>query len=608
MALPARAFPAGARFLVGFDEMPAPGVEWPGASVLAREEGARFMLVDARDAGAFAAAVRANARVRYIELDAQDAMRALWTPNDPSYPAQYALPQARAPAAWDLTRGSSAVKVAVLDSGIDAGHPDLTNDLAGTDMTGSGSTADGCGHGTHVAGILGATADNGRGVAGVAQVTILPVKVLGARCSGSFSNIARGITWSVDQGAHIISMSLGCTGCSSQAINDAVAYATSKGVLVLAASGNAGPCTSCVAFPATLPDVVAVGCTTSAQAVCQYSSRGPQVALSAPGDAILSTLTGGRYGKMSGTSMSTPLAAGVAALVLSNEPSLGRAALRERLLSTARDAGAAGRDTGFGHGIVDASAALGAATPTDPVARFVARASGLAVSVDGSASSDADGSIAAWSWDWGDGSARGAGRLASHSYPAGGTYRITLTVTDDDGRTAQATQTLAVTAPAAVGYAEDFDDGAAQGWTLTGLWHVDSACSGGASPPSSLQYNRAATCTYGTGGRTTGTATLAIDTSAMADPTLTFDHRYVVERTTASYDRMQVQASRDGGATWTVILSRDSRSAAQPTWSEASLDLSAYRGSATRVRFAFDSVDGAYNGYAGWSVDNVRIT
>jgi serine protease len=457
---------ASTDYLVGFAHgavAKAKAGRYHGEEVLRTDDALGFAVVRvAGDRASFEAAARADADVRYVREDTPDAFQAQATPNDPYYAQQYGWKAMNAPAAWNVTWGSASVVVAVLDTGVDHTHPDLAGPrlLQGWNfVANSPDTSDACGHGTHVAGILGATTNNGAGVAGEAQVTILPVKVMDkdpttGSCSGPFSAVASGIRYAVDNGARVVSMSLGCSGCYDQATEDAIAYATQHNVLLVAAAGNAGPCTNCVVWPASDPSVVAVACTTNGDGACSYSSSGPQVELAAPGDNIYSTVPGGYYMIMSGTSMSTPAVAGAAALAFSVNPSLTGAQVRSLLDSTARDLGPAGLDPTFGYGIVDDGALVQAALATPaappanqpPVASFSWSASGLTVSVNAGASYDPDGSVASYAWSWGDGTT-GSGVTASHAYAAAGSYAVQLTVTDNAGASSATTQTVTVTAP-----------------------------------------------------------------------------------------------------------------------------------------------------------------
>lgn len=258
-----------------------------------------------------------------------------------------------APAAWTTTRGRG-VRVAVLDTGIDATHPDLRDGIAGTkDFTGGGSgAADVQGHGTHCAGVIGARA-NGFGVVGVApECSILAGKVLGDDGSGSTRGIADGIDWAVAQKADVISLSLGGPADAAD-IRGAVGRAVAAGVIVVAAAGNDGP-GGAVGYPGGLADAVCVGAVDQAKRVAGFSSRGPALYVGAPGVNVLSTYPGSRLATMSGTSMATPHVAGLAALWVAANPQVSRAgrpaAFKAALKAACEDIPPPGRDaqTGFG--------------------------------------------------------------------------------------------------------------------------------------------------------------------------------------------------------------------------------------------------------------------
>ncbi len=257
------------------------------------------------------------------------------TPNDPRYRDEWGLPRIGAPTAWDRVPGGAGVRVAVLDTGI-ANHPDLSGRvILAQDFTGSpyGST-DRHGHGTHVAGTVAANANNGVGVVGVAySASLLNAKVLGDSGSGSFSSVANGIVWAADNGAKVISMSLGANLDCPGVIQDAVSYAWSRGAVIVAAAGNDGM--NDAHTPANCANVVPVGAVNSNDGRPAFSNYGPAVPISAPGDVILSTSKDGDYVAMSGTSMSTPHAAGVAALIWASSYGTGNQAVVNRLFSTA---------------------------------------------------------------------------------------------------------------------------------------------------------------------------------------------------------------------------------------------------------------------------------
>ncbi|HEY9721523.1 MAG TPA: S8 family peptidase [Oscillatoriaceae cyanobacterium] len=294
------------------------------------------------------------------------------TPNDPMYARQYALKRLEAPAAWDITRGDPKVKIAIVDTGCDTGHPDLRDQIVGSfnsigwrGALGVGSVRDDNGHGTHCAGIAAAEGNNDEGISGIAPgCKLLVVKALDTQGTGSASDIARGVNWAADHGASVISLSMGTTQDSS-VMREAVAHALQKGVVVVAAMGNEGQ--TLRNYPAAYPGVIAVGATDQSDQVASFSTRGDWISVSAPGVSILSTtptypvtLTqeahlAASYGTMSGTSMATPLVAGVAALVRSAHPNWTPAQVKQDLENTAVGSGFSSAE---GHGRVDALAAL----------------------------------------------------------------------------------------------------------------------------------------------------------------------------------------------------------------------------------------------------------
>ncbi|GAA3302724.1 VCBS repeat-containing protein [Dactylosporangium vinaceum] len=296
--------------------------------------------------------------------------RASTTPNDPGYTegAQDYLNTVRLPQAWDRTTGSADQIIAVVDSGVDGQHPDLTgrvlagyNAITGTTIA-AGANSDDYGHGTMVAGIAAARTDNLEGVAGVAwNSRILPVKVLNASGEGYDSSIAAGIVWAADHGAKVVNLSLGGPG-DSAVVHDAVIYATNKGALVVASAGNDGDAGNATNYPAAFPEVLAVAATDGAGKVTDFSTYGDWVDVAAPGFDIVSTgLPDGdvEYYIGAGTSFAAPIVSGVAALMRSTNPALTPAQLMATIKGTARDAGPRGLDPYYGAGVLDAYAAVG---------------------------------------------------------------------------------------------------------------------------------------------------------------------------------------------------------------------------------------------------------
>ena len=271
-------------------------------------------------------------------------------PNDPDYAKlQWAPQKVQADLAWPLWKSRTPTVIAVLDTGIDLNHPDLENklfrDSAGTVIgydfiNGEIYPKDDHGHGTHCAGIAAAQINNKIGMAGIAgwnadlsgsdsnDTKIMPIKVLDAKGSGSVLAIAKGITFAVENGAKVISMSLGSTETSTT-LTEAINYAWSKGCVLVAAAGNSG--VSAKAYPAASPNVISVAATDSTDTLASFSNYGSWVLCAAPGVKIYSTYPGG-YNTLSGTSMAAPLVAGEVALLASHAPDLSNAALKAFVL------------------------------------------------------------------------------------------------------------------------------------------------------------------------------------------------------------------------------------------------------------------------------------
>jgi serine protease len=306
-----------------------------------------------------------DARVEHAEPMA--LYRATFVPDDPLYASkQWHLERVGAEDAWNYTCGQG-VTVAVIDTGVacfDKGPFTRGTDLAGTRCQGgwnfvddSAAAADDHGHGTHVAGTIAQTTDNGMGTAGLAFcATLMPVKVLSKQGFGSLANVAEGIRFAADNGAQVINMSLGGPS-KSRILEDAVNHALSKGVVVVAAAGNSG---RSVGYPAAYPGVIAVSATDDKDQIAWFSSRGPQVAIAAPGVAVTqqTVCNGGKdkceiFGTFNGTSMASPHVAGVAAMI----ESMGVTdadAVRGALSASARPKGNANL---YGAGILDAGSA-----------------------------------------------------------------------------------------------------------------------------------------------------------------------------------------------------------------------------------------------------------
>ncbi|MEO0009848.1 MAG: S8 family peptidase [candidate division WOR-3 bacterium] len=333
-----------------------------GARMLLIDTNARFLVItiDSSQGRLVQPALSQFRGIRYVEPDYP--ARILNIPNDP----QFLLRQwdkwiMYADLAWDVVTGGT-LKVAVVDNGVDYTHPDLaanfrTGELGydflnnDNDPKPDNPGIENAFHGTHVAGIIAAVRDNLIGVAGWAQIQLLAVRVLNDSGSGNLSDVARGIRWAVDNGARIINMSLGGDAASTVLI-EACQYAASRGVLLIAASGNDGRST--ITYPARLSECVAVGATNENSELAWFSNYGPEQELVAPGTSIFSTTLGGSYAEASGTSMAAPEVSGVAALLLALDPGLSANDARSILAVSAIDMGSAGRDSRFGYGLVNA--------------------------------------------------------------------------------------------------------------------------------------------------------------------------------------------------------------------------------------------------------------
>jgi len=310
-------------------------------------------------------ALRKNPEIAYIELDHEVRAIPLAKPTPPPQPAQntpWGVAKIEAPKVWNVGYKGAGVKVAILDTGIDTKHPDLTVMGGATFVKGTRSYNDDNGHGTHVAGIVAAL-DNNIGVVGVApEAELYAVKVLNKQGSGWVSDVIAGIKWSITNGMQVISMSFGSTS-DSQALHDECDKAYNAGIVLVAAAGNDGPGENTVNYPAKYSSVIAVGATDENDNVADWSSRGPELELTAPGVNIYSTYKGSTYGTLSGTSMACPHVTGTVALILSKNPSLNPSEVRGILQETAVDLGRSGYDSTYGYRRVNAYAAV-AATPS----------------------------------------------------------------------------------------------------------------------------------------------------------------------------------------------------------------------------------------------------
>lgn len=400
-------------FAPGTSALPSPPPKrgWiaPGQVVVGLRDGARAPAIGQRLAVAYSGAWTAVPATPAIVLDVPEGqeeaaaerlrqnpnvafaepsyvLRLLREPNDTYYRSrQWNLRRIRMPEAWDVTLGANAPNVAVIDSGVDASHPDLAGKVqpGWSAITNTPDVHDTEGHGTHVAGLIAAQTNNTQGIAGVTwSGRVVPVKVSRADGTTQSPVVAAAINWAVDNGLRIINLSLGGP-YPSEILRRTVERARQHGVLIVAAAGNCGRggdnCTERhqIEYPAAFPGVLAVGATTFDDQIATYSTQGRYVGITAPGGDVADstdsddrrwifgpvprTINPSGYTGFVGTSQAAPHVAGVAALVWEVAPRLTADEVAALLRETALDLGPPGWDPAFGFGRLDAAAALRAA-------------------------------------------------------------------------------------------------------------------------------------------------------------------------------------------------------------------------------------------------------
>ena len=324
------------------------------------------------------AALSKDARVLRVEDDAvvealeatdngkQARSNSKKSPPQPTEVLPWGINKIDAESVWPLGGTGFDVDVGVIDTGISASHPDLAGNIKGgvSEVWYTSSWNDDNGHGSHVAGIIGAV-DNTIGVVGASPAANLyAIKVLDRNGSGYISDVINGIDWAIASGMKVINLSLGCD-CDSLSLHDAVTRARDAGIIVVAAAGNSG---GSVLYPAAYPEAIAVAAVDSADIAPYWSSRGPEVDLAAPGKSIYSTYKGTGYATLSGTSMAAPHVAGTVALMLGVPDSPACDAdgdglcdpteVQNKLQATAIDLGVGEPNDIYGYGLVNALAAF----------------------------------------------------------------------------------------------------------------------------------------------------------------------------------------------------------------------------------------------------------
>lgn len=278
------------------------------------------------------------------------------TADDPLGEKQTYLKDIHINEAWDIAKGNSNITIAIVDTGVDLNHPDLKKNLVpGVNLINSKLLPqDDYGHGTNVAGVLAAAANNDRGISGILwNAKIMPIKALDSEGSGGEAKLGEGIKYAVDHGAKIVVLSLGINKYSDY-MNDIVRYAEEKDVLLVAATGNEA---NRVRYPAAYPTVLAVGGMSADFQANSLSNSGPEIDLVAPWD-VFTTAKGNSYEPSDGTSMAAPQVAAVAALAWSKYPDMKAYQIRQLLRQTAQDLADTGWDASTGYGLLRADRAL----------------------------------------------------------------------------------------------------------------------------------------------------------------------------------------------------------------------------------------------------------
>jgi subtilisin family serine protease/subtilisin-like proprotein convertase family protein len=697
--LETRTVPTAARGAVGFDSLQVDPNTYDSSSILVRfREGAPAVrgnkilrgttigegstlvpglhVVELNGVGVDRAlrAYRASKLVEYAEPNY--TVRVALTPNDTMFGSLYGLhnigqsggtsdADIDAPAAWDITTGSSSVVVAVIDTGVDYNHPDLINnmwtnpgeiangldddnngvvdDIHGANFIGNGAASgnpmDDNSHGTHVAGTIGAEGNNNLGVVGVAwDVEIMALKFLDSGGSGSIADAIEAFNYATlmktQKGVNlrITSNSWGGGGYT-QALVDAIEAAGAAGILTVAAAGN-GNSDATGFYPAAYdsPYIVSVAATDRNDLYAGFSNYGATtVDLAAPGVDILSTFPGASYGTISGTSMATPHVSGAAALVWSQSPGLNPLQVKARLLNGVDDISALGNNSfkpTLTNGRLNARGALDTADdliPPDAVNDLsVAGTSMSSVTLTFTATGD-DGAIGtADFYDLrystspivtdADFDAAQSATSEPSPQPAGSTESVTvaglnfgttyyfaLKVVDDGGNVSDLSNVVSATTQGATVAFSDDMESGAPGWFADGLRHLSSRSSN--SPSTSFYYGDEFTGSYDTGFANWGSIlSPVIDLSGASEAVLEFWEYRQVEGL-APYDGAYLYVSNDG-INWSNIWADY---ASTGGWVKRSFDVTPWAGGDLYVQFYFETFDELYNFFEGWYVDDVTV-
>ncbi|WP_430642539.1 S8 family serine peptidase [Bradyrhizobium paxllaeri] len=341
-----------------------------------------FRIVDNRSVETVRREFAADGSVRSVQLNFRYFLQDQKKASTEGDAAQYAVTQLRLPQAHKLVRGMN-VTIAVIDSGVDARHPELANSVADSfDALGSKE-----GPHTHGTGIAGAIVAHARLMGSAPEARLIAIRAFGAGSKGAESTsyvILRGLDYAAEHGAQIINMSF--AGPKDPLIERGIAATAARGILMVAAAGNAGA-KSLPLYPAANPNVIAVSGTDAQERLFTASNRGNHIAVAAPGADIFLPAPDEKYQITSGTSFSAAYISGVAALIMERNPALKPGDVRAILTNTARDLGIPGRDDQFGAGEADAFAAVtaAAAAPAVPLASASGKPGEKAPALDPSA-------------------------------------------------------------------------------------------------------------------------------------------------------------------------------------------------------------------------------
>jgi thermitase len=413
-------------------------------------------LPEGKDEDALARLLKLRPEVEFAELDRVVPVQEM-IPNDPWYVNwQWFLPKISAPSAWSTTTGNANVIIAVIDTGIDGAHEDLTSKIVpGRNIFDNNSdTSDVYGHGTKVAGTAGAASNNSMGVASVAWgCRIMPIRVSATDGTASYSNIASGLTWAADHGARVANVSYIVSNSST--VTSAAQYFQTKGGVVTVSAGNYSTFDS----SADNPYMLTISASDPNDLLYSWSNIGNNVDLAGPGWSY-TTIRGGGYSSASGTSISAPIVAGVAALVISANPTLTGIQAQDILKRSADDLSSPGWDPSYGWGRVNAARAVNLALgdsgggindTTPPVVSVSSPANGATVSGAATVQVSASDEVGVASVSLSvDGSAVGTDTSTPYTFTlntvavANGSHTLTATATDAAGNSANATISIIV--------------------------------------------------------------------------------------------------------------------------------------------------------------------